>query len=137
MPGEAGGKRAIVDLWRSDGAGFEGPAQGYNNSCVTNNPAGGHPPSCVPGAKGDDWYDGYEDSLLEQEVLSTIAEQLRPVEFKAGEVIITEGDSGDSLYIVDQGSAHATKRGIVEQMTVPPHKCGYRKLGLTEIYLRF
>ena len=74
MPGEAGGKRAIVDLWRSDGAGFEGPAQGYNNSCVTNNPAGGHPPSCVPGAKGDDWYDGYEDSLLEQEVLSTIAE---------------------------------------------------------------
>ena len=69
-------KVSIVDLWRKDGATtYEGPAHMYNNSCVVVEPAG-QPPAgeCVPGPKGDAWYGGYEDSLLEQQVLQTIAE---------------------------------------------------------------
>ena len=71
-------KVAVVDLWRaSSGTGgatsYEGPARGYNNSCAVLEPAGGHPAECVPGPMGDTWHDGYEDSLLEQQVLRTIA----------------------------------------------------------------
>ena len=71
--GEAPRRVSIVDLWRSDGVSYEGPAHGYNNSCVVAEPDG-QPPAgeCVPGPAGDEWHAGYEDSLLEQEVLRTI-----------------------------------------------------------------
>ena len=70
----------MVDLWRSSSSSahgssssYEGPAHGYNNSCVVKEPAGGHPIDCVPGPMGDTWHEGYEDSLLEQQVLRTIS----------------------------------------------------------------
>jgi len=72
-------KVAVVDLWRAStstgggAASYEGPAHGYNNSCAVHEPDGGHPAECVPGPMGDTWHDGYEDSLLEQQVLRTIA----------------------------------------------------------------
>ena len=36
-------------------------------------PDGGHPAECVPGPRGDEWYGGYEDSLLEQQARRFIA----------------------------------------------------------------
>ena len=69
----------MVDLWRSSSSAhgssssYEGPAHGYNNSCAVKEPAGGHPIDCVPGPRGDTWHEGYEDSLLEQQVLRTIS----------------------------------------------------------------
>ena len=65
----------IVDLWRTtDGDGAaEGPAWGYNNTCIGDQPRGGVDPSvCQPGPHGDTWWGGYEDSLFEQHVLATV-----------------------------------------------------------------
>ena len=64
---------------------------------------------------------------LDEDALGNIAAQLRPLEFKDGEAIITEGEEGDSLYIIDEGSAHATKKGITEQVAV-------RQAGLKEMW---
>jgi len=72
----------VVDLWMAgiDGAA-EGPAHGFNNTCLR---AGGQQnggnanATCAPGrkqsAKGHDWHNGYEDSLFEQQALEAIAE---------------------------------------------------------------
>ena len=70
---------AVVDLWLSDGM-HEGPARGWNNTCngSTSGPSarsgtpGGHPDSCSNGPLGQHWYGGYEDSIFEQNVLSTV-----------------------------------------------------------------
>ena len=64
------------------------PAIGFNSTCVGMNPPGGltnsgiclsvlrifhprvgRPPQCRPGPKGDTQWGGYEDALLEREVL--------------------------------------------------------------------
>ena len=59
----------MIDLWRKPPSATGEPAHGYNNTCTTMNPAGGCPSTCVPGADGDRWWGGYEDSLLEQQLL--------------------------------------------------------------------
>ena len=51
-------------------------------------------------------------STLDDKELETVADNLEQVVFEPGEAIINEGDEGDSLYIVDEGSARATKEGI-------------------------
>uniref|UniRef100_A0A7S3YS59 Sulfatase N-terminal domain-containing protein n=2 Tax=Lotharella globosa TaxID=91324 RepID=A0A7S3YS59_9EUKA len=63
--------RPIVDLWRSEMGGNEGPAREYNSVCPTNNPS----PTgdgCKEGKKGDHWYHGYEDALFAREVMDVI-----------------------------------------------------------------
>lgn len=52
-------------------------------------------------------------SLTEKE-LESVAEQLKTVKYNADDTIIEEGDDGDSLYIMDEGTARATKQGITE-----------------------
>eukprot|EP01048_Picozoa_sp_COSAG05_P016942 COSAG05_NODE_2247_length_3345_cov_3.970425_1_plen_802_part_00 len=51
-------------------------------------------------------------STLDDKELETVADNLEQVEFQPGEAIINEGEEGDSLYIVDEGSARATKSGV-------------------------
>lgn len=50
-------------------------------------------------------------STLDEKELETVADNLEQVSFEPSEQIIREGDEGDSLYIVDAGSARATKAG--------------------------
>ena len=45
----------VVDLWHTPGDGTQGPALGYNNTCVEGNPNGGEPSTCQAGPKGDTW----------------------------------------------------------------------------------
>lgn len=65
----------VVDLWLAPGDKTEGPAHGYNNTCIAGNPNGPKPAQCHAGPKGDKWYDGYEDSLFQQHVLDFIDTQ--------------------------------------------------------------
>ena len=70
-----GGKKdmvPVVDLWQKVEQGTEGPAHGLNSTCHGMQGNGPHPAACVPGPNDDHWYSGYEDSLFEQHVLSTI-----------------------------------------------------------------
>jgi arylsulfatase I/J len=62
----------VVDLWQKVEQGTEGPAHGLNSTCHGMQGNGPHPAACVPGPNDDHWYSGYEDSLFEQHVLSTI-----------------------------------------------------------------
>ena len=67
---------SIVDLWLRTADGEEGPAHGFNNTCVGSKTdaetPGGHPNGCTVGPKTTDWFGGYEDSIFEQHVLSTV-----------------------------------------------------------------
>jgi cAMP-dependent protein kinase regulator len=47
---------------------------------------------------------------LEPYERSIICDVLSPLSYKAGEKIISEGDSGDSLYFIEKGKAYATKK---------------------------
>ena len=49
-------------------------------------------------------------SSLSDTALESIAEKLRPVNFKAGSVIVKEGEVGDSFYFVQQGQLEVTKK---------------------------
>ena len=51
-------------------------------------------------------FEGVRPDLLEE-----IAQELRVVRLQEGEVIFREGDPGDSLYLVGQGSVQISKRG--------------------------
>uniref|UniRef100_A0A7S2IR02 Sulfatase N-terminal domain-containing protein n=1 Tax=Haptolina brevifila TaxID=156173 RepID=A0A7S2IR02_9EUKA len=68
----------ITDLWltgtSANGDVWERPAYGYNGSCIGLMPDGGRPPQCTPGPQGDGWFGGYEDALLERELMQTIRE---------------------------------------------------------------
>ena len=72
--GRRGGGVPVTDLWRKgpDATAPEGPAVGFNNTCVGMQGSGPEPESCTPGPRGDTWHGGYEDSLLEQQVLQVI-----------------------------------------------------------------
>ena len=43
--------------------------------------------------------------------LSQIADALRPKRFCPGEVIVTEGEPGDTFYVIEEGTADAFKSG--------------------------
>lgn len=82
----------VVDLWQTnlEQPGLQGPAHGYNNSCVGGMAGGSGNAEPTPddfgsgdrigdtcyrhGPKSDHWYGGYEDALFEQQVLRTVAE---------------------------------------------------------------
>lgn len=49
-------------------------------------------------------------SSLSDTALESIAEKLRPVNFKKGSVILKEGEVGDSFYFVEQGQLEVTKK---------------------------
>ena len=69
--------------------GMQGPAHGYNNSCIGGMAGGDGNHTRSPedfgssdrigdtcyrhGPKSDHWYGGYEDALFEQQVLRTVA----------------------------------------------------------------
>lgn len=60
-------------------------------------------------------------SALEPNEISKIADALEPVEFDEGDVIIEQGQPGDSFYIMVEGDAIVTKKdsedgGAVEVM---------------------
>jgi hypothetical protein len=40
-----------------------------------------------------------------------LAQQLRPVDVAAGDAVITEGDVGDSFYVIESGAAEVTHEG--------------------------
>lgn len=67
-------REPVTDLWRKgpDAAAPEMPAFGYNSTCTGMQGTGARPAGCHPGPKGDLWHGGYEDSLLEQQVLEVI-----------------------------------------------------------------
>jgi len=58
------------------------------------------------------------DSLDKWERLS-VADALEPVTFKAGEVIMKEGDAGDDFYILEEGEAEVTAGGAVVNTLKP------------------
>jgi arylsulfatase A-like enzyme len=82
----------VVDLWQTnlEQPGLQGPAHGYNNSCIGGMAGGNGNAEPSPddfgsgdrigdtcyrhGPKSDHWYGGYEDALFEQQVLRTVAE---------------------------------------------------------------
>ena len=67
----------VTDLWHTPAPnGAEGPAFGFNSTCVAHQPAGARDPAnnCDGGPRGDHWFGGYEDSLFEQHVIGTIRE---------------------------------------------------------------
>jgi hypothetical protein len=64
-----------TDLWRTPLASSgqqQGPARGYNSTCVGHQPDGARQPGCDGGPEGDHWWGGYEDSLFEQYVTAAI-----------------------------------------------------------------
>ena len=72
---------SLTDLWHktddvADGAAafsYGSPARGYNNTCHSNNPDGGEPAECSAGPLNTkDWFGGYEDALLEEQVLLAV-----------------------------------------------------------------
>lgn len=76
----------------------------------------------------------YDNFLQNVEVLSTIdsyersqlADSIKPVTVKAGEVIIKEGTRGDMMYFIEEGEAEATKtiRADEEPKKVFHYKAG-------------
>ena len=65
----------VTDLWRTPLATSgqqQGPARGYNSTCVGHQPDGARRPDCDGGPEGDHWWGGYEDSLFEQYVTAAI-----------------------------------------------------------------
>jgi len=38
-----------------------------------------------------------------------LADALKPLFFKAGEYVVTEGDSGDTFFLIEDGEAEALK----------------------------
>ncbi|GAB5355832.1 hypothetical protein AAMO2058_000238900 [Amorphochlora amoebiformis] len=60
----------IVDLWHSSQEGFEGPAVGFNTTCANPNTITGD--GCKEGPLGDHWYHGYEDAIMEEQILSLV-----------------------------------------------------------------
>lgn len=54
----------------------------------------------------------------------TIADALIPINYKDGEVIIKEGESGDKFYIIVEGKVKVTKEGK-EQSNSPLHEGDY------------
>ena len=48
---------------------------------------------------------------LDDKELGTVAEQLKEISYGPGDAIIEEGAEGSALYIVDSGTARATKKG--------------------------
>ena len=67
---------SVTDLWRTvanNASHPQGPARGFNSTCVGMSPEGSFAPAdCHPGPHGDHWWGGYEDSLFEQHVLAVI-----------------------------------------------------------------
>eukprot|EP01052_Picozoa_sp_SAG31_P020768 SAG31_NODE_1576_length_7838_cov_5.738468_7_plen_324_part_00 len=59
-------------------------------------------------------------SALNEEELTTIADALKVVNFSDGDAIINEGDDGESMYIMLEGSAKATKKSITDPATGSP-----------------
>jgi cAMP-dependent protein kinase regulator len=49
------------------------------------------------------------EALSENERLQ-VADALKPVEFKDGEIIIKQGDAGNMFYIIEEGNAICTKQ---------------------------
>eukprot|EP01052_Picozoa_sp_SAG31_P023390 SAG31_NODE_1925_length_6893_cov_3.984987_2_plen_110_part_00 len=62
-----------------------------------------------------------------QAELGIVADALQICRFEAGENIITEGDSGDSLYIMSEGTAAATKAGLIDPDGSPKVLMEYEK----------
>jgi len=60
----------------------------------------------------------YEEFLAKMDILSTmdayerskISDALKPVKFKKGDVVVKEGDKGDTFYFIEIGKAIATKQ---------------------------
>jgi cAMP-dependent protein kinase regulator len=48
-------------------------------------------------------------STIDSYELGQISDALKTQKFKAGEKIINQGDEGDVFYILEEGTAHATK----------------------------
>lgn len=65
----------VTDLWRAAPGATEGPAIGWNNTCkkAPSTPVGQRPDTCDAGPRGDHWFDGYEDAVFEQQVLTLLA----------------------------------------------------------------
>jgi hypothetical protein len=59
-------------------------------------------------------------SELNDEELTTIADALKTVNFIPGDAIINEGDDGESMYVMLEGSAKATKTGVNDPGTDTP-----------------
>eukprot|EP01051_Picozoa_sp_SAG22_P013519 SAG22_NODE_1525_length_4227_cov_3.189196_2_plen_886_part_00 len=51
-------------------------------------------------------------SALNEEELTTIADALKVMNFTDGQEIIKEGDDGDAMYIMIEGTSRATKNGV-------------------------
>lgn len=66
-------------------------------------------------------------SSLTNKELDSVAEQLKTVKYSANDTIIEEGDEGDSLYIMDEGTARATKQGIDDEDGEPKVLMEYEK----------
>ena len=66
-------------------------------------------------------------SSLDDKELESVAEQLKTVKYNTGDTIIEEGDDGDSLYIMDEGTARATKKDINDDDGEPKVLMEYEK----------
>jgi len=55
---------------------------------------------------------------LPKEELRLIAAALTPKDFEAGEVVFSQGDSGNELYIINDGLAKVSVKGQSEELTV-------------------
>lgn len=62
----------VVDLWLAPRGMPEGPALGWNNTCLGDQPPGGCPPGCSPGPFADHEWAGLEDALLAREAVRAI-----------------------------------------------------------------
>lgn len=67
---------SLADLWRTvgnDASTPQGPAFGWNSTCVGMMGDGPRPDSCSQGPKsGESWWGGYEDAILQEAVLRTV-----------------------------------------------------------------
>jgi cAMP-dependent protein kinase regulator len=55
------------------------------------------------------------NSLNPQE-LSIVLLAMHLISFKAGDVVITEGDDGEDLYVVESGSLTCTKKMVSDSL---------------------
>jgi cAMP-dependent protein kinase regulator len=56
-------------------------------------------------------------SALNSEEINIVLDAMEEVKVNTGEVIITEGDDGDNLYVVDSGTLSCTKIFVSTNIT--------------------
>jgi len=55
---------------------------------------------------------------MQPDKLTKIADQMKVREFRAGEVVIRQGDAGDAFYLIRSGEAEVTVKDIAGERTL-------------------